>query len=250
MPEMAFKIERDGADAVLTWEPPAGTRQVDCAHFVCLPEFSASGSMMTFDRCVVAYTKFPAGQRSVALSRLGEPPSDVAAGPVSLPGVLPRGSGVPSPTTIAERSVAGCWAYNSYKLVGATRLLGVELSGTRGEKLIAAKECPSDGGLQACKLGSNSDAVLGICLQGRCRPRCTSNRDCNTERAVVFDASAIAIDGGDSGDSGQTTSNALPDPCSLECLGVDASSDAAGLGGCQQEIELDAGTADAGNSDQ
>ncbi len=182
--EFPLSVRGEGGGAqILSWSPPEGTRRVDCAHFTCRPEVVAGG-IATFDRCVLAFRTFRAGEREVALSRLEAPP------PVgdAEPGFDGSTRGPTSPGYVVERSVAGCWAFDGYRVIGATRLENVNLSGARGEGFIV--DCAKDrGSTRACRL--EGESALGVCQNGVCRRRCTSNGDCR-----LAAASSTNADGG------------------------------------------------------
>lgn len=168
----------------LTWQAPKGARLVACALFSCAPSFVQSGYSPTdevalfkidnFDQCVLLFGAFPATQPGFVL---GHEHAYAASSSCVAPETGPR---------IATELSAGCWAYDTTGIVAASELhpiRGSLLAGLPGLPQGAA--CPVDGA--AC-YDAPAD-TFGVCLGGRCRPRCRSRVDCS------LGAPASAMDG-------------------------------------------------------
>lgn len=204
-PEFAFNVTGDPPSQILTWEPPEGARRVVCAQFTCLPEFQDRG-IVTLDRCVVGLRSFPETQREVAISKLDalSPPEDASGG------ITPSSRGY-----LIERNVVGCWAYDGFSVIGATRLEAVSTVGTRAQGLIVDTCAGNDG--KACALTSGGP-LFGTCREGECRSRCTSNLDC--ERALP----PLEVESG-TADTDAATPPSAAGKCRSECVGfVDGAS--------------------------
>ncbi|HWO17856.1 MAG TPA: hypothetical protein VNO30_03745 [Kofleriaceae bacterium] len=160
----------------LTWQAPKNARIVACALFSCAPSFVRTGCSPTdevalfqidnFDPCVLLFGAFPAMQPGFVL---GHENAYAASSSCTAP------EAGPGARVVTELS-AGCWAYDTTRIVAASELHPIRaslLAGLPGLPQDAA--CMEDGA--AC-YDAAAD-VLGVCLGGSCRPRCQSRVDCS-----------------------------------------------------------------------
>ena len=175
-------LKTEGSTAVaFEWEIPDGTTLVSCALFSCLPEVAGDGSrleIINFDQCAVAWDVFvvdpdkPIGFPFSLAEDVGNHYQ-----PESNPAECQGKKLAHAPRRVTHLAV-GCWAYNTFGLTHASKLLYVDPSsvGDYGE-IPQSAACTVD----ASECYDSSNRFFGTCLEGKCRARCLTDTNCFSE---------------------------------------------------------------------
>lgn len=190
-----FLLERiEGSDG-FRFFPPAEAWYAACALFSCTPDVrpagcdfanQAIGRIVNYDRCSLSG---PPQVSSLKESLSGEDTPFVFTAKIEAD--KDKGGGAKCATanriqqlaarTLTDISV-GCWAYDDVGLVGATRLVPLDVDQLKSISESVLEICPAgdkDTIASTCILPeAEGVSPLGSCYYGECRSRCITASDC------------------------------------------------------------------------
>lgn len=169
----AMEIGLADNDPVVTWQAPASAVAVACALFACAPQFETgldgNGPMIeeaSFDRCAVLFHAAAPDRGTFAL----DSENDVGEYEATC-------ADARTYDRVFEDLLAGCWAYDAFHLIAASRLIRIPPERVSHPDLPQPIVCPDlEGAGPPCFIAANQ--TFGLCWDGVCRPRCLQPSDC------------------------------------------------------------------------
>jgi hypothetical protein len=159
----------------MSFEVPASALHVACAVFRCNPVMRLDASRSPEDRelpyianaaaCVARLVTDDSARNSLSLAGPSASiPSECDGDPDA---ALEPGIGIVA---------AGCWAYDTFQIVGATDLVEIPIEQVSSLALGFPADAACEDELDPCYDATRR--YFGVCMNGLCAARCTSAQDC------------------------------------------------------------------------